>query len=114
MKAIVTVFCLAVSVQLFSQTRNIKVNITLFSLTNDNIELALNSQVENLDHCSIKVSDSANKIVKSASFPKAISKPGIKQWTQLNLPLTDLTRGTYTYTLFLGKEEMYKKDFRKN
>ena len=112
MREIISIALILFATLSFSQTRNIKVN-TKYNITNDNIEGRLNSQVENLDHCSIQILDTAKKVVKTDKYPKAIQKPGIKQWTELNTSITDLATGNYTMVVYLGKEEMEKIKFTK-
>lgn len=97
----------------FSQTRNIKVNVTLQKLTSDTLKISLNSQAEDLSFCSIHIADSLKKVIRTADFPKPWKKPGIKQWTEVSVPISDMKAGTYTYVLYLGKELMHKEVFVK-
>jgi hypothetical protein len=110
MKILLSTILILVTTLTNAQTRNIKVN-TLYNITNDTISGRLNSQAENLDHCSIQILDSAKKVVKTDKYPKAIQKPGIKQWTELKTPIADLPPGNYTMIVYLGKEEMERKSF---
>jgi hypothetical protein len=112
MKTLFAIVFILWSVFTYAQTRNIKVN-TKYNFTNDTIEGRLNSQAENLDYCSIQILDSAKKVVKTDKYPKAIQKPGIKQWTELKTSIEDLPPGNYTMVVYLGKEEMERKSFSK-
>jgi hypothetical protein len=58
--------------------------------------------------------DSVNGVIKTDDFPKATQKPGIKQWTAKTFPISDLTAGKYTVVLYIGKEEFYRRSFRKD
>jgi len=113
MRVIISIFLILTATLSYSQTRNIKVN-TKHDISQEKIDIKLNSQVENLDHCSIQILDTAKKAVKTANFPKAIQKPGIKQWTEVTVPIIDLAPGNYTFVLYLGKEEMEKGKFSKS
>jgi hypothetical protein len=113
MKTLLSTILISIATLTSSQTRNIKVN-TKYNITNDTIEGRLNSQAENLDHCSIQILDSAKKVVKTDKYPKAIQKPGIKQWTELKTSIADLPPGNYTMVVYLGKEEMERKSFSKD
>ena len=82
-------------------------------LNSDTIKISLNSQVEDLSHCSIQLVDSTKKVIRQADFPKPWKKPGIKQWTEVAVPISDLKAGGYTYVLYLGKELIHKEAFVK-
>ncbi|HQQ94673.1 MAG TPA: hypothetical protein PLQ93_08975 [Bacteroidia bacterium] len=96
-----------------AQTRNIRVN-TRYMISDSLIEGRLNSQAENLDHCSIQILDSAQNEVLRDRYPRAVQKPGIKQWTELKTPIWSLAPGSYTMVVYLGKEEMEKVRFTKS
>ena len=46
-------------------------------------------------------------------FPKPWKKQGIKQWTEVSVPISDFPAGAYNYILYLGKELMHKEAFTK-
>jgi hypothetical protein len=108
--AVLLLFSVALS---FSQTRNIRVNVNL-DISQDKIDIHLNSQAEDLNHCTIQILDSLKKVVGTGNFPKATPRPGIKQWTENSFSISDLPHGEYTLVIFLGKEEMHKHYFSKD
>jgi hypothetical protein len=113
MRILFSILFLLTATLSFSQTRNIKVNITLQKLTSDTLKISLNSQTENLSNCSIHIVDTSKKIIRMAEFPKPWKKNGIKQWTEVSVPISDLRATGYTYILYMGKELMHKEAFSK-
>ena len=113
MRSLLSISLFLIPVFAFSQSRNIKVNVTLQKLTSDTLKISLNSQAEDLSHCSIHIVDTSKKVIRTADFPKPRKKAGIKQWTEVSVPITDLPATSYTYILYLGKELMHKEAFTK-
>jgi hypothetical protein len=113
MKVLVSILLALTINQSFSQTRNIKVNVNMQELTSDYLKISLNSQVEDLSHCSIQIVDSSKKVIRIADFPKPWKKAGMKQFTEVSVPINDLPSTGYTYVLYLGKELMHKEAFSK-
>lgn len=113
MKTLLSTLLILTTTLSFSQTRNIKVNVTLQKLTSDTLKISLNTQAEDLSFCSIHIVDSLKKVIRTADFPKPWKKAGIKQWTEVSVPISDLKVGGYTYVLYLGKELMHKEAFVK-
>ena len=97
----------------FSQERNIRINVFRFEIGADSVYVDLNSQMEDLNRCTAKVLDSAGHTVMMQPFPMAIHKPGIKQWTASRLDISGLPPGIYRLLLLTGKEEFYMRKFRK-
>jgi hypothetical protein len=96
-----------------SPTRNIRINIYNLEISREEIHVDLNSQAENLNLCSIQVIDSTNQVVQTGKFPPAKSKAAIKQWTANTFSITELAPGKYTLLLFIGREEFYRRGFRR-
>jgi hypothetical protein len=114
MRLLILSFIISIATLSLSQTRNIRINIYKLDISREDIHVDLNSQAENLNLCRIEILDSLKNAVKMEDFPKATSKPGIKQWTAKTFPISDLTPGKYTLILFIGKEEFYRRSFRKD
>ena len=114
MRSAVIILLFSLSEISFSQIRNIRINIYKLEVSQNDIHIALNSQVENLNICRIQIINSLKKVIKTDDFPKATSKPGIKQWTEKTFLISDLIPGKYTLILLLGKEEFYWHRFYKN
>jgi hypothetical protein len=114
MRLLISNFLILIAAISFSQTRNIRINIYKLEISQENIYIDLNSQAENLNLSAIQIIDSLKNIVQTSAFPTATKKPGIKQWTANNFPISDLEPGKYTLILLLGKEEFYRRSFSKN
>jgi hypothetical protein len=114
MRSFILAFFVTLATLSSSQTRNIRINIYKLEISRDSIHIDLNSQAENLNLCRIEIADSTNKVVRAGDFPKARPKPGIKQWTANTFSISDLARGKYTLTLFIGREEFYQRSFSRD
>lgn len=114
MKILISILLLLITSLSFSQIRNIKVNVNVQELTSEHLKISLNSQAEDLSFCSIQIVDSLKKVIRTADFPKPWKKAGIKQWTEVSVPIADMKVGAYTYILYLGKELMHKEAFTKS
>jgi len=108
MKNIVSIFLFLSTTLLLSQ--NINVNLRI---SKEKIEASLNSQTEDLSHCTIQILDSNKTIIKTEPFPKPKGKDMIKQYTETVLALHDLNKGNYTCLIYSEKKEIYKKEFYK-
>lgn len=113
MRIVISLLLILLASFLFSQTRNIRVNVNVEKLTSEKLKISLNSQVEDLSRCSIHIVDTSKKVILKADFPKPWKKQAIKQWTEVSVPISDLPVGAYTYILYLGKELMHKEAFTK-
>jgi hypothetical protein len=114
MKILISITLILFTSLSFSQTRNIKVNVNIQKLTSDTLKISLNSQAEDLSFCSIHITDTSKKVIRTAEFLKPWKKAGIKQWTEVSVPIADMKVGAYTYILYLGKELMHKEAFTKS
>jgi hypothetical protein len=114
MRSFFLTFLISIAALSFSQTRNIRINIYKLDISQENIHVDLDSQVENLNLCRIQIIDSLKNIVKTGAFPKATKKHSIKQWTANTFSITDLIPGKYILILFIADEEFYRQSFSKD